>query len=267
MPRLFLICLVLAVAPFRLWAHEFWLDPVKPMVTQAERVQVRIFIGSDFAGDEVGNFPSMQERVDLFVGGVPEPVKGRVGDLPAFDFQPQATGLHVLRYQSKPNVLTYDSYDKYLRFLAEAEREDLAAVHDARGLSREGISEVYFRYAKGLIAVGDGAGADVATGMPFELVATENPYQREGDAVTFTLLLAGEPLPDAALHIWHRKADGTISSFRMRTDAAGLVEVPAQESGFYLINAIHITPAPEGLKLAKPVSWQSQWASITYQIQ
>ena len=248
-------------------AHEFWLEPEAAIVTPDQRVNIRIFIGSDFLGEEMGNLPSLQESVDLFVQGQRSKIAGRMGDLPAFTFQPEVPGLHILRYQSIGNLVTYDSYDQYLRFLKEAQRQDLAAAHDARGLSRDGITEVFVRYAKGLIAVGDGAGPDLFTGMPFELVARENPYQRDGDAVTFALLLGGEPAPDAALHLFIRKPDGSIDeTIRLRSDAQGLVEVPTQQPGFYLLNAIQILPATAEMEAQKGASWQSLWASSTFEI-
>ena len=209
----------------------------------------------------------MQEKVDLFVQGQRQKVAGRMGDLPAFTFQPEVPGLHILRYQSIQNLVTYDSYESYLRFLKEAEREDLAAAHDARGLSRDGITEVFIRFAKGLIAVGDGAGADLFTGMPFELVAQENPYQRNGNAVTFALLLGGKPVAGAALHLFIRKPDGSIDETnRLRSDARGLVEVPVQQPGFYMLNAIQILPATAEMEALQAASWQSLWASSTFEI-
>ena len=248
-------------------AHQFWLEPESPIVALNQRVNVRIFIGSDFLGEELGNFPSMQESVDLFVEGQRYKIAGRIGDLPAFTFQPEVPGLHILRYQSINNVVTYDSYALYLKFLTEAQREDLAAVHDARGLSRDGITEVFTRYAKGLIAVGDGAGEDLFTGMPFELVAQENPYQRDGDAVTFALKLNGEPAVNAPLHVFIRRPDGSIDqSMRLRTDAQGLVEVPTRQPGFYMLNAIQIFPATPPMEVLQGASWQSLWASTTFEI-
>jgi hypothetical protein len=248
-------------------SHELWLQPEPAIVAPNEPVAVRIFIGSNFLGEELGNFPSLQDSVDLFIDAQRYKIDSRIGDLPAFTFQPEQAGLHILRYQSVHNVVTYDSYDAYLTFLKEAEREDLAAEHDARGLSRDGITEAFTRYAKGLIAAGEGAGADLFTGMPFELVAVENPYRREGDAVTFALLLGGNPAPDSALHLFIRKADGSIdTSIRLRSDAKGLIEVPSRQPGLYMLNAIHIMPASARINSALGASWHSLWASSTFEI-
>lgn len=252
-------------------SHEFWLQPDRAVVAPDQRVDVRIYIGSDFLGEELANFPSLQHTVDLFAQGQRYKIGGRIGDLPAFSFQPQGEGLQVLRYQSVDNVVIYDSYAAYLTFLQEAQRTDLAAAHDARGLSRDGITEAFTRFAKGLIAARpDGKplqGDDLFTGMPFELVAVENPYRREGDAVTFALLLGGEPAPDAALHLFIRRPDGSVdATTRLRSDAKGLVEVPSRQPGFYMLNAIHIQLASEPVAAALGASWHSLWASSTFEI-
>ena len=262
-----LIAFLLQATSLPALSHELWLEPDSAFVMSGERATVRIFVGSDLQGEELGNFPTMQHTVDLFAGGQSYKLPGRMGDFPAFAFRSELPGLHVLRYQSIENLVTYDSYDLYLTFLKEAEREDLAAVHDGRGLSRDGITEVFIRYAKALIAVGDGAGEDLFTGMPFELVAQENPYTRDGDAVTFALVLDGKPAAGAALHLFIRAPDGTIDAqTRLRSDAQGLVEVPTTQQGFYLLNAIHILPASPQMEAMHKASWQSFWASSTFSV-
>ena len=267
MRRLTLSAVLLLATSLPALCHQFWLDPDHAIVAADERVNVHIFIGSDFKGEELGNFPEMQDTVDLYVGGQQYKIAGRMGDLPAFTFQPEVTGLHILRYQSIENLVTYASYDLYLKFLKEAEREDLAAVTEARGIPHDAITEVFIRYAKALIAAGDGAGADLFTGMPFELVAQENPYQRSGDTVTFAVLLKGKPAPGAPLHLFIRKPDGSIDeATRLRSDADGKVEVPTLESGFYMLNAIQIFPATPRMEALQQASWQSLWASTTFEI-
>ena len=266
MRPILIACLLLTTSVPAL-SHQFWLEPDNAIVMPGERAIIHIFIGSDFKGEELGNFPEMQQTVDLFAGGESYNIPGRIGDIPAFKFRSELPGLHVLRYQSIENVVTYDSYDLYLTFLKEAEREDLAAVHDARGLPRDGITEVFIRYAKALIAVGEGTGADHFTGMPFELVAMDNPYQSDADALTFALLLDGKPAAEAALHLFIRKPDGTIDTrIRLRSDGQGLVEVPITEPGFYMLNAIHILPATPQMETLQKANWQSLWASITFAV-
>lgn len=261
--RLPLAAMFCLLAPAAAPAHEFWLEPAE---TTSGSIEVRAFVGAEMAGEELANFPTMQRTVDLYVGGKPEKLQGRMGDKPAFQFDPATDGLHVLRYESAGSLLTYDSYDKYLAFLDEAQQPQLAAVHDSMGLSRDGIKEAFYRYAKALIAVGPGVGEDVFTGMTLELVAAENPYQRDGDSVTFQLLLSGNPLPEAAMHVFIRDAGGNVSTLRLRSAAEGLVEVPVVQDGFYVVNAIQIFPATPEVNRASGANWISLWASSSFTV-
>ncbi|MFN4160213.1 MAG: DUF4198 domain-containing protein [Gemmobacter sp.] len=249
-------------------AHEFWLEPVAPRVAAGDSIAVTAHIGEMFDGPEVRNFASMQRAVDLTLGNITVPVRGEEGQSPAFQAPSLGDGLHVLRYHSRDHQLTYDDYSKFTEFLAEAGREDLAEAHDARGLSRDNIREVYFRYAKSLIAVGSGDGADRYLGMPLELVALNNPYtEPKKKPVRFQLLFLGEQRANAAVHVFIRPTQDEVVSLRLRTDANGEVTVPADIPGLYMVNAIHILPASPRMETLLGAVWQSLWASSTYAIE
>jgi len=247
-------------------SHEFWIQPEQAEIAVGGQINAVTYVGSHFEGEQLPNYASMQRIVDVTLGDKTETVFGPEGQMPALQVPSLGEGLHVLRIQSRDFQLTYESYDKYLAFLEEAQRPELAAEHDARGLPRDGIREVYFRYAKSLVAVGAGGGADRFMGMPFELIALTNPYTQTPGDMRFELRFVEKPLPDAALHIFHRATDGTVDNIRLRTDAAGVVTVPSAKPGFYMVNAIHILPASPRMEHLLGASWQSLWASMTYAV-
>jgi len=260
-----IIALCFAAAPAV--GHEFWIEPVQAKVAAGAPIKALTYVGSEFEGDELPNFPSMQRVVDVTLGDMTVPIGGPELQKPALQTPSLGDGLHVLRYQSRDYQLSYESYDKFLAFLDEAQRPELAAEHDARGLPRDGIREVYFRYAKSLVAVGSGAGSDRFMGMPFELVALTNPYTQALGDMQFELRFLEEPLPDAALHVFHRAPDGTIDNIRLRSDATGVVTVPSANPGFYMVNAIQILPSSPRMQNLLGASWQSLWASLTYAVE
>ncbi|MFN3311969.1 MAG: DUF4198 domain-containing protein [Hyphomonas sp.] len=268
MKRLLIIAAVLISLVQVAFAHEFWLEPVAPRVASGGDIAVRARIGEMFEGHEVRNFASMQRIVDLTLGDITVPVQGEEMQSPAFQARSLGDGLHVLRYQSRDNQLTYDDYKKFTDFLVEADRLDLIEAHDARGLSRENIREVYFRYAKTLIAVGSGEGDDKYLGMPLELVALTNPYAGLGDnPMRFQLRFLDAPQADAALHVFIRPAAGDVVSLKLRTNANGEVEVPTDIAGSYMVNAIHVLPASPRMEMLLGAAWQSLWASSTYAVE
>ena len=249
-------------------AHEFWMEPVDSHVPVGTTLMVNTTIGVAFAGDLLANFPSMQKTVDLNFNGQSVAVSGPVSQQPALQAPTLGDGLHVMRYQSRDFQVTYQDFQKFVSFLKEAERPDILDLHRARGLPEENLREVYFRYSKTLIDVGSGQGSDSFLGMPFELVALTNPYADPApQAIELELRFLEQPQPKAAIHVFRRAPDGTISNFRLRTDDQGRFTVPATDKGYYLINAIHILEASERMKFLLGASWQSLWASMTYDIE
>ncbi len=239
-------------------AHEFWIDPVNPKVSVGSLLKARTFIGDTFEGEEIANYPSMQVLFDVTLGDVTEPINGVPEQLPAVQTPSLGEGLHILRYQSRDFQLTYETYEDFLAFLDEADRKDLAEQHDLRGLPRDGIREVYFRYAKSLIAVGDGQGSDRFLGMPWELIALTNPYTSASNtAMQFELRFDNKPEANAAVHVFIRAADNEISDIRLRSDRRGIVTVPSNVKGTYMVNAIKVLPASPRMEHLLGASWQS----------
>ena len=127
----------------------------------------------------------------------------RNGDLPALQVTaPDRDGLLIFVHQTAPSNLTYRTWEKFLKFATHKDFKDIQSRHEARGLPREGFAESYVRYAKSLIAIGDGNGADQETGVDIEFVATTNPYganfNREFSA---RLLYQGQPRGDAQVEV------------------------------------------------------------------
>jgi uncharacterized GH25 family protein len=255
------LALLAAAAPAA--AHEFWIEPLAARVAPGTALAARAMVGEGLAGEELANHAAMQEVADVGPGAARTPLAGPDGRTPAYLTPPLTEGLNILRVQSRAFQVTYAGWDKFTAFLDEAQRPELAAAHLARGLPREGIREVYVRYAKALVAVGAGAGSDAFLGMPFELVALDNPSAAPGP-MRVELRLGGEPLAGAPAEAFHRAPDGSVTRTRLRTDAAGTVSTPAAGAGFTLVSAIHIVPATPRIAALTGASWQSLWASLSY---
>lgn len=259
---LLVVCLA-AASPAA--AHEFWIEPESFHVAPGQPILARTMIGSNFLGEELANYASMQRIVDISLDGVSLPVSGPEERTPSLQTRSLGEGLNVLRYQSRDFQVTYDSYDKWLMFLDEAQRRDLIPQQDALG-TRDNIREVYFRYVKSLVAVGDGQGEDTFMGMPLELVALTNPYQDTPDGVRLRVYYKDEPAADAAVHVFIRDPQGAVTSLRLRTDPAGEIYVPTATKGMYMVNTIQVLPASPRMRDLLGASWQSLWASTTYEI-
>ena len=175
--RLLFICLLAFHAVCKpAAAHEFWIDPEKYQVETGGPLVANIRNGQTFKGVGLGYFERSIARFDLIGPDGMEPVQGRMGDVPAMATTAGADGLWVIVHETTPSLLTYTTWEKFQAFADHKDFPDMRARHDARGLPETGFKESYTRFAKALVAVGDGAGADAATGMETEFVALTNPY-------------------------------------------------------------------------------------------
>ncbi|MGB8621830.1 MAG: DUF4198 domain-containing protein [Paracoccaceae bacterium] len=247
-------------------AHEFWLSPQRYQLAEGEPIRADIRVGQMFTGAAYSYLPDRIARFDLVMGDDLTKVESRMGDRPAMAMAPPAAGLAVLVHETTDSTLTYDDWDTFLRFFQHKAFGDVEARHLARGLPKTGFSETYRRYAKSLVAVGDGAGRDRATGLEVEIVALANPYTDAlPDGLPVQVLYQGAPRAERQLEVYERAPDGTVSDLRLTTDAQGRVMVPVLPGREYLLDSVVLRGTGNDDPAAGPV-WHSLWASLTFKM-
>lgn len=259
-----LIVAMLAASPAL--SHEFWIEPEDYAIAQGDRIRADIKVGQDFKGDI---FPYIASRFVAFQRhdklGVSD-VEGTAGDLPALSQTPRTEGLTLFTYHSNENRITFVDWEKFTSYLAYEGLNAVAARHDARGLPRDRIREIYIRCAKTLVNVGpDVTGQDRATGLPLELVAEQNPGTlTPGEDMRFRLLWQGAPQPDTQVALFAKGSEGAEAARTLtRTDADGYASFTVPTGGAYLVSAVHmIEPAADS-----KTDWQSYWASLTFGVE
>ncbi len=246
-------------------SHEFWLEPEQFRVDADQPIRADIKVGQDFKGDVypyvASRFVSFERHDDLGTSAV----EGTAGDIPALNIAPRAEGLSIFTYVSSGQRLTFSKWEKFTSYLANEGLNGIAARHDARGLPRDRIREIYTRCAKTLVNAGDGAtGRDRAIGMALELVAGDNPGNlATGGTMRFRLLWQGKPLPDTQVALFHRPEDGETTRTLTRTDADGHASFKLPSPGPYLAASVHMTEAASD----ENADWQSHWASLTFGVE
>ena len=179
---------------------------------------------------------------------------------------PRTQGLTIFTYVSAGERIRFREWQKFAEYL---ELEGLTAIparHDARGLARDDIRELYTRCAKTLVSVGDGAHTnDRATGMPLELVADSNPMtSAPGKEISFTLLWQGEPLGDTQIALFAKGTEGAAASKTVtRTDPNGMASFTLPTHGTYMAASVHMIEAAAD----RNADWQSYWASLTFAVE
>lgn len=257
--------LALALLPVTTNAHEFWIDPMAYEVPSGGTLVAALRVGETFAGAEQSYLERNFSRFDMRCGDTLDPVPGRAGDRPALNVAAPRDGLCVIVHQTKDYTLTYTQWQKFVNFVEHKDFEGVLDRHAERGLPESGFVELYSRYAKSLIAVGDGAGADTEVGLVTEIVAEANPYTDDvTGGLPIQVLYNGAPRVDAQVELFARPPEGEVEVTLHRTDAEGRVTLPVQPGYSYLADAVVLRPLePEAEK--DPV-WESLWASLTFAV-
>ncbi|MEO0828903.1 MAG: DUF4198 domain-containing protein [Pseudomonadota bacterium] len=247
-------------------AHEFWISPVKYIVPPGEAISADFRVGEKMSGSAYAFIDFRSERFDLVTqDGVVE-VSSRMGDRPAINMLAPTGGLTAIVHETSDNTLTYDGMERFNNFTEHKDFAWAQAEHAARGLPDDGFVETYRRYAKALVAVGDGVGADQASGLRTEFVALANPYTDDVSAgLPVRLLFEGSPRAEAQVELFQKAPDGEVSVTFHRTDEEGRAVLPVKPGYEYLADAVMLFDTGNDDIEAGAV-WHSIWAALTFMV-
>lgn len=245
-------------------AHEFWIEPAKPLAKAGTVISAHVRVGQDFKGEPQYYLPS-----DIYKAGVIDsesdtPLRRRIGDFPVFLHQPVRTGLHILYYSATPGFVKYTKPGKFAAFIRKMGLEKILPQHAARKLPDIGFSESFVRYAKALVQRGPVSNGDHSIGFRHELVAQKNPYGLKGPGALILpvkVLWETKPVVNARVFVFE-KADGKATHTHLQSDDNGLVRVPVKPGYRYMLNTVTMTAQ----KASSGAVWQSHWASLTFAI-
>lgn len=261
-----LLAVALSLAASLARAHEFWIEPLAYQVAPGDRIVADLRVGQNFEGPDYGYFPPHFARFDIVSGGIAAPVEGRMGDRPAMDIPAPAEGLAVIVHETADKTLIYTARETFVDFVTHKGFADALTAHRARGLPETGFTESYRRYAKALVAVGDGAGADARVGLETEIVALANPYTDVLSGGLPVQVFDGDtPRAGAQLEVFERTPDGKVRAFSRTLDDQGRASVPVRPGHEYLLDAVILRDTGNDDPGTGAV-WRSLWASLTFRV-
>lgn len=235
-------------------------------VAPGDPVVAELLVGSGFKGVRQSYFPQRFTRFEARMGETVMPVEGRLGDNPAMNMVLPAEGLWVVVHETKGDSLKYRERRIFEEFVAHKDLGDVLERHAARGLPELEFREAYTRYAKALVAVGDGVGSDREVGLHTEIVALANPYNDDLSAgFRVRVLYEGAPRSNAQIELFARDPAGEVEVSYHRTDAAGEALLPVRPGVEYLVDAVVMDDTGNDDPQAGPV-WHSAWAALTFRV-
>lgn len=249
-------------------AHELWLDPLEFQIAESDKIIAEIKVGQNFGGSRQAYIPDNFVRFDVAHDDEVKPVSGRLGDRPAANIDTLSGGLNILIYQSTVLDVFYTEWAKFVRFTEHKDFKGAAERHVERGIPQdERFREVYSRFAKSLIAVGEGKGQDRAFGLETEIVALENPYtDAVDDGLDVQVLYQNQPRADAQVEVFERSPseDVEVKVFTTRTNERGIATINVKAGHVYQLDAVVLRDADP--VLYDDAVWETLWANLTLAI-
>lgn len=265
LPRRFFTVVAVTLWASVAHAHEFWISPEAYVTQKDAKVQAQLRVGEKFGGASYAFNPNRFERFDLVTAERTQPVTGRLGNTPALSMVIADEGLVTIVHETSDNLLTYKGLEKFTKFAKHKDFEWAVQSHVDRGLPTERFTERYRRYAKSLVAVGHGQGADQEVGLKTEIVALNNPYTDPAGTFRVKVLMDGAPRADVQIELFDKAPDGEVEITLHRTDAQGVGSFEVLSGHEYLVDAVALLPLEEGDPATTP-AWLSIWASLTFMV-
>ena len=244
-------------------AHEFWIDPVAVAVDQGQPIVADLRVGEGYRGGPQPFLPQAFRRSEVVTTAGARPFDARLGTIPALQMAGLPDGLAIIVHETAGQSLVWSDWAKFASFAAHKDLGDVAAMQAARGLDQLDVAEDYVRFAKSLVAVGSGAGADRRMGLRTEFVALTNPFVDPPAAVFAAQLWLGDiPRAQAQVEVFAKAPDGTVATSLHRTDDRGIVRLPVAAGYRYMLDAVvleAVMPQVDG-----DAEWRTLWANLTF---
>ncbi len=260
-----ILALIFSVLTGPVLAHEFWIEPDAYQVPTEGRLEGNLVNGQEFAGTKLSYLPQRFANFAVFAGAQAERVQGRPGDMPALNRDPLVEGLHIVAYQANNATVNYETWEKFQTFVDHKDFGDVLSQHQARGLPEENFTEVYARYSKSLIGVGNSEGADRRVGLETEIVALTNPYTDDlSDGMRVQVFYRNDVRADTQVEVFQKADDGTVEISLYRTDTQGIATIPVEPGFAYMVDAVVLKEPSAELMATSNSVWQTLWANLTF---
>ena len=251
---------------FGVRAHEVWITPHSYYSAAQTPLQADIRNGQNFIGDPLRYRPNKIQTLAFLTPTDILPITGRLGDQPAIQTRAPIAGQNILIYQSQPEKLTYQKFEKFADFVTEKADETLLKIHMQRGLPDKDFTEIYTRFAKSILVrdIEKKGLPDRYSGMEVEFVLENSWLHTDGaNNLPIRLFYQDRPLAGAKITVFEKSVDRDISQKTLYSDKQGYVYVTPVSGHEYLVDHVTIRPIDPDKNTYGAV-WESLWASLTF---
>jgi len=248
-------------------AHEFWIEP-SDYFFENKKLEAHLKVGQEFQGMRLMYDPQRFKTFKILSGSKNKKidVEGTIGDVPAMNIKPDLKGLLIIYHETVDQLVDYKKFSKFKSFVTEKGYEKLINVHKEKKYPSENFIESYRRYAKSLVAYNGIEGKDKKTGLLFEFVLSNNPYnQLKDNLIEATLYYKKRPLSENLVTIFIKNERDEINLKQVFTDDKGRFSFSVIPGQTYLLDSVIILPKKGNPSKKQPI-WHSIWASTTFAV-
>lgn len=258
---LLLVLIFLGVAE----SHEFWLMPQKFKYEVGEKMNLDFKVGEGFTGDYWDMGKNKVEKLSLYnrVAKIDliAKIKSTKGNNVEYAFS--NVGTQLIAMESGSSFIE-STPEEFIEYLTEDGLDEIKDERKKRGEEGKNAKEVYTRYAKLLLQVGDKTDDTYkkAAGLKLEIVPTQNPYDlKSGDHLECKVLYRGNPEPRALVKVWSHVGNRVFLQ-NIYTESDGSIRFPISSAGPWMVSSVKMVRSQ-----AANAEWESMWASLVFEIE
>ena len=265
--KILYIFLLLIAYSIRANAHEFWIEPTQYQLND-DLINAHLRVGQEFQGMVLMYNPQDFKTFKILSGSKnkKEKIKGILGDVPAINITTNLDNLLIIYHETKDKYVDYKKFQKFEDFVNEKGYQNLINAHFEKGFPESNFIESYRRYAKSLITLNGNEGKDKKTGLLFEFVLDQNPYNElNSKQMSGVLYYKKKPLKNNLVTIFSKYKNTKLSIVNTITDDEGKFTFDIEPGREYLLDSVVIYPLKANPEKNEPI-WHSDWASTTFLI-
>ena len=265
--KILYIFLFLIAYSIRAIAHEFWIEPTQYQLND-DLINAHLRVGQEFQGMVLMYNPQDFKTFKILSGSKnkKEKIKGILGDVPAINITTNLENLLIIYHETNDKYVDYKKFQKFEDFVNEKGYQQLINTHFEKGFPESNFIESYRRYAKSLITLNGSEGKDKKTGLLFEFVLDQNPYNKlNSKQMNGNLYYKKKPLKKNLVTIFSKYKNTKLSIVNTITDDKGKFTYDIEQGREYLLDSVVIYPLKADPEKNEPI-WHSDWASTTFLI-
>ncbi|WP_238803850.1 DUF4198 domain-containing protein [Emticicia aquatica] len=254
------IILALLVVSLITFAHEFWLEPQKFLLSIGEKINFRVFVGENFTGEEVDFSKFEVAKFSIYSSKGEESIKGKLTEQNLSDFLKfDAEGNHLIAFNNTNKHIELEA-DKFNEYLKDDGLDNVLLFRKTNKQLKKRGTEEYQRCVKTLLQVENVHDETyrINTGMKLEIIPEQNPYLSD-KSLTFKVLFDNKPLKNALVVVWQKGIEKS-NKRNFRSDADGKITFVFEPKGIWMVSAVNMVPHSN----PKEADWQSYWGSYTF---